>query len=159
MPHRPPPLNPPLRRFEPRDAGWEAKVRASFGRQKVMAFLGAELSELRPGHCEIRLPFREELTQQHGYLQAGIVSSIADNAGGYAGFSLMAPGSDVLAVEFKINFLAPAEGEVLVAVGEVIKPGKTLVITRGEVYGLKDGRTTHCATMQQTLMAVYDRAN
>ncbi len=157
-PHRPhSPMQPmlPAHRFEPRDPDWQAKVRASFAKQKVMAFLGAEMTDLHPGHCEIRLPYREELTQQHGYFQAGIISAIADNAGGYAGFSLMPKHSEVLAVEFKINFLAPGEGEMLLAVAEVIKPGRTLTITRAEVYALHGERRTHCATMQQTLMAIH----
>ncbi|MDO8933136.1 MAG: PaaI family thioesterase [Rhodocyclaceae bacterium] len=145
---------PAVQKFEPRDPQWEAKVRESFALQKVMAYLGAELGEVRPGRCEIRLPCRDELTQQHGFIQAGIVSAIADNAGGYAGFSLMPAGASVLAVEFKINFLAPADGDYLVAVGEIIKPGKTLFITRAEVYAFKDGVPTHCAAMQQTLMNV-----
>lgn len=148
------PAPPAAPQFEPRDAQWEAKVRESFGQQQVMAFLGATLGEIRPGYCEIRLPCRNELTQQHGFIQAGIVSSIADNAGGYAGFSLMPVNASVLAVEFKINFLAPADGDYLIAVGEVLKPGKTLFITRAEVYAIKNGVTTHCAAMQQTLMNV-----
>jgi len=139
-------------RFEPRDPGWERKVRESFASQRVMRTLGAELVSVAPGHCEIRLPCRDDLTQQHGFIQAGIVSSIADNAGGYAGFSLMPAGASVLAVEFKINFLAPATGDYLLAVAEVIKPGRTLVITRAEVYAWRDGKPTHCAAMQQTLM-------
>lgn len=140
--------------FEPRDPDWERKVRESFASQKVMATLGAELLRVVPGHCEIRLPCRDELTQQHGFIQAGIVSAIADNAGGYAGFSLMPPGASVLAVEFKINFLAPAEGDYLLAVAEVLKPGRTLFITRAEVYAFRGDRRIHCAAMQQTLMHV-----
>jgi uncharacterized protein (TIGR00369 family) len=146
-------------RFEPRDPDWEAKVRGSFARQKVMAYLGAELTALRPGYCEIRLPYREELTQQHGYFQAGIIGAICDNAGGYAGYSLMAAGSSVLTVEFKINLLSPGDGELLIATGEVVKPGKTLVIARGEVYVVKGGRTSHCATMQQTLMTMHGKSD
>jgi uncharacterized protein (TIGR00369 family) len=139
-------------RFEPRDPAWERKVRDSFASQKVMRTLGAELALVAPGRCEICLPCRDDLTQQHGFIQAGIVSSIADNAGGYAGYSLMPPDASVLAVEFKINFLAPAAGDYLLAVGEVLKPGKTLFVTRAEVYAYRDGKPTHCAAMQQTLM-------
>jgi uncharacterized protein (TIGR00369 family) len=143
-----------MKSFEPRDPEWEQKVRDSFASQKVMRTLGAELVSVTPGRCEIRLPCRDDLTQQHGFIQAGIVSSIADNAGGYAGYSLMPAGASVLAVEFKINFLAPATGDYLSAVAEVIKPGKTLFITRAEVYAYRDGEPTHCAAMQQTLMNV-----
>ena len=142
---------------QPRDAAWDAKVRDSFRRQGVMALIGAALSELSPGHCEIRLPFRDDLTQQHGFFHAGVVSTIVDSAGGYAGFSLMPAGSSVLTVEYKLNMLAPADGELLIAVGEVVKPGKNLVITRGDVYAVKKGKSTHCAAMQQTLMTMHDR--
>lgn len=143
--------------FEPKDAGWEAKVRASFARQGVMGLIGAELTELRPGWCEIRLPWRPELTQQHGYFHAGIISTVVDSAAGYAGFTLMPADSSVLSVEFKLNLLAPGDGELLIATGEVIKPGKTLVITRGEAYVVKGDRLTHCATMQQTLMTMFGK--
>ncbi len=146
------------RSFEPKDADWEAKVRASFARQGVMGYIGAELAELRPGWCEIRLPWRPELTQQHGYFHAGIISTVVDSAAGYAGFTLMPKDSSVLSVEFKLNLLAPGDGELLIATGEVIKPGKTLVITRGEAYVVKGDKLTHCATMQQTLMTMHGKA-
>jgi uncharacterized protein (TIGR00369 family) len=145
------------RSFEPRDPDWEAKTRASYVRQGVMGFIGAQLTELRPGWCEIRLPWRPELTQQHGYFHAGIISTVVDSAAGYAGFTLMPANSSVLSVEFKMNLLAPGDGELLIATGEVIKPGKTLVITRGEAYIVKGDKTTHCATMQQTLMTMHDK--
>jgi uncharacterized protein (TIGR00369 family) len=143
-------MNKPI--FEPRDPDWERKVRDSLASQKVMHTLGAELASVVPGRCEIRLPCRDDLTQQHGFIQAGIVAAIADNAGGYAGFSLMPANASVVAVEFKINFLAPAAGDYLLAVGEVIKPGRTLFVTRADVYAWRGGTATHCAAMQQTLM-------
>jgi len=140
--------------MEPRDPQWQEKVRDSFARQKVMTLIGAELVEVGPGRCEIHLPFRDDLTQQNNYFHAGIVSTLVDSAGGYAGFSLMPAGSDVLTVEYKLNLLAPGEGERLIAIGEVIKSGRNLVITRGEVYAVNNGRSIHCATMQQTLMTM-----
>jgi len=143
--------------FEVRDPDWVMKVRESFGRQGVMALLGAELAQLDPGRCEIRLPYRADLTQQHGFFHAGIISTIVDSAGGYAGFSLMPAGSSVLTVEYKLNLLAPGDGELLVAIGEVVKPGKNLVIARGDVYVLKAGIRTHCAIMQQTLMTMHGK--
>jgi uncharacterized protein (TIGR00369 family) len=145
------------RSFEAKDPDWDAKVRASFARQGVMAFIGATLTDLRPGWCEIRLPWRRELTQQHGFFHAGIISTVVDSAAGYAGFSVMPPDTSVLSVEFKLNLLAPGDGELLIATGEVIKPGKTLVITRGEVYVVKGEQITHCATMQQTLMTMHGK--
>ena len=152
MPHT---ARPARNVFEPRNPDWDATVRASFARQKVMTLIGAEIGELKPGHCEIRLPFRDDLTQQNGFFHAGITSTIVDSAGGYAGLTLMTAGSDVLTVEFKLNLLAPADGEFLVAEGQVLKTGRNLVITRGEVYAIKNGRATHCATMQQTLMTMH----
>lgn len=147
-----------MRAFEPKDPDWEAKVRASYAKQGAMGLIGAKLIELRPGYCEIHLPWRADLTQQHGYFHAGIISTVVDTAAGYAGFTLMPPGSSVLSVEFKLNLLAPGDGELLIATGEVIKPGKTLVITRGEAYVVKGDKTTHCSTMQQTLMTMHGKA-
>jgi uncharacterized protein (TIGR00369 family) len=146
-----------MRSFEPRDPDWEAKTRASFSRQGVMGFIGAELTGLKPGWCEIRLPWRPELTQQHGFFHAGIIATVVDSAAGYAGFTVMPPDSSVLSVEFKLNLLAPGDGELLIATGEVIKSGKTLVIARGEAYIVKGDQTTHCATMQQTLMTMHGK--
>jgi uncharacterized protein (TIGR00369 family) len=143
--------------FEPRDPDWEAKVRASYAKQGAMGLVGATLVELRPGYCEIHLPWRQDLTQQNGFFHAGIISTVVDTAAGYAGFTLMPPDSSVLSVEFKLNLLAPGDGELLIATGEVIKPGKTLVITRGEAYVVKGDKTTHCSTMQQTLMTMHGR--
>ncbi len=145
--------------LHPRNPAWESAVRASFQRQKVMQLIGAQLSELTPGRCAIRLSFRDDLTQQHGFFHAGITSTIVDSAGGYAGLTLMPVGAEVLSVEFKINLLAPAQGEMLVAEGEVLKSGRNLVITRGEVYALHGGKSIHCATMQQTLMTMHPKDN
>lgn len=155
MPHT---ARPAARTFDPRNSDWEATVRQSFARQKVMTLIGAELGALSPGHCEIRLPFRDDLTQQNGYFHAGMTGTIVDSAGGYAGYTLMPKGSDVLTVEFKLNLLAPADGEYLVAEGQVLKSGRNLVITRGEVYAIKNGVAIHCATMQQTLMTMHGRS-
>lgn len=151
------PAPPAAPHFEPRDPHWADKVRQSFERQTVMNLLGATLADIRPGWCEIRLPFRADLCQQHGFFHAGITSTVVDSAAGYAGFSLMPAGASVLSVEFKINLLAPADGELLIAVGEVIKPGKNLVICRGDAYVVKGMKTTHCAMMQQTLMTMHDK--
>ena len=154
MPHT---ARPAASTFEPRNPDWEATVRASFSRQKVMDLIGAEMGVLAPGRCEIRLPFRHDLTQQNGYFHAGITGTIVDSAGGYSGLTLMPPGAEVLTVEFKLNLLAPADGEYLVAEGQVLKSGRNLVITRGEVYAIKNGKATHCATMQQTLMTMHPK--
>jgi uncharacterized protein (TIGR00369 family) len=140
--------------FAPLDPDYETRVRESFARQGAMRLLGARLAEVRPGYCAIELPYREDLTQQHGYVHAGIVSAIADSAGGYAGFTLFPSDASVLTVEYKLNLLAPAAGERLVAEAQVVKPGRTLAITRGEVYAEAGGKRTLCAIMQQTLIVL-----
>ena len=148
-----------MRHFEARDPNYADKVRASFARQQVMAYIGAQLTEVAPGYCAIRLPYRPEITQQHGYFHGGIIGTVADSAGGYAGYSLMPADASVLTVEYKLNILAPGEGDVLIAQGQVLKPGRSLVITRAEVYAERNGKRVHCASMQQTLMAMHGRSD
>ena len=145
--------------FTARDPGFEPRVRASFARQGAMRLIGAELAELAPGYCAITLVPRPEVAQQHGYVHAGIVAAIVDSAGGYAGFTLFPADSSVLTVEFKLNLLAPAHGERLVAEGFVVKSGRTLVITRGEVHAEHAGQRTLVALMQQTLMVMHGKAD
>jgi len=123
-----------------------------------MGYLGAELQSVEPGRVTIGLAFRPELSQQHGFFHAGIVSTIADTAGGFAGFTLFPADSGVLTVEFKVNLIAPAEGERAVAIGEVLRHGRTLTVCQLDAYVEKDGRRTHCATGLQTLMCLADRA-
>ena len=115
------------------DPHYAERVRSSFARQQVMRLIGATLADVRPGVVEIHLPFRADLTQQHGFLHAGIVTTICDSACGYAALSLMAAGAGVLTVEYKINLLALAQGALFVARGEVIKPGRALLFCQGEV--------------------------
>ena len=151
--HRPPATTA----FAPADPGFAARVRASFARQGAMKTLGAELVAVEPGYCAIALVPRPEVAQQHGYVHAGVVTAIVDSAGGYAGFTLFPVGASVLSVEFKLNLLAPAAGERLVAEGFVVKPGRTLVITRGEVHAEKHGKRTLVAIMQQTLIVMHGK--
>ena len=132
----------------PADPHYVARIRSSFGRQKAMALIGASLTVVEPGQVEIALPWRDDLTQQKGFIHGGIIGMIADTACGYAAFSLMPADCSLVTVEYKINILAPARG-ALVARGEVLRPGRTLTVTRGEVYS-EDGK--HVASMQQTLM-------
>jgi uncharacterized protein (TIGR00369 family) len=143
--------------FEPKNPAYANRVQSSFGRQQVMALLGATLTRLAPGQCEIQLPFKPELTQQHGYFHGGIVGTIADSAGGYAGFTLTPADSSVLTVEYKMNLLAPAEGELLIARGRVLKSGRTLVVTQVDAVAVKGGRETLCATLLQTLMTMHGK--
>lgn len=143
----------------PADLDYEARVRNSFGRQQVMALLGAEMTAVTPGTTEIALPFREDLTQQHGFLHAGIVTALVDSACGYAALSLMPPGTGVLTIEFKVNLLNPAAGVLFVARGQVVKPGRTIMVCTGEVVAEgADGTRQTVAIMQTTMMVVHDRA-
>src|SRR5262245_61671198 len=134
------------------DPDFAARIRDSFGRQKAMNLIGASLTKVAAGEVEISLPFREDLTQQKGYIHGGILGMIADSACGYAAFSLMPAGGSLVTVEYKMTILAPAQSS-LVARGTVVRPGRTLTVARGEVYA-QDGK--HVATMQQTLMALPD---
>jgi len=145
--------------FIPAFAGYETRVRDSFARQGAMRLIGATVGEVAPGYCAIELVPRPELSQQHGYVHAGIVSAIVDSAGGYAGFTLFPQDCSVLTVEFKLNLLAPAGGDRLLAEGFVVKPGRSLAITRGEVHAEKDGKRTLIAIMQQTLMVMHGKAD
>lgn len=144
--------------YTPAFAGFEARVRQSFARQGAMALVGAELGDVRPGYCEIALLPRPEVSQQHGYVHAGILAALVDTAGGYAGYTLFPEDSSVLTVEFKLNLLAPAQGERIVAEGFVVKPGRTLAVTRGEVHAERDGQRVLVAMMQQTLIVMRGRA-
>lgn len=144
------------------DPNREKLIRDSFRRQGLMLHLGAEMTALRAGECEIRVPFRPELTQQHGYFHAGVTAAIADSASGYAAFSVMpADGgeSSVLTVEYKINLVAPAAGEWLIARGRVVRAGKTLKICSAEVFAVKDGKEILCATSLSTIMSLYGRSD
>lgn len=129
-------------------------VRESFARQGIMQTLGATLTRVASGECEIALPFRPELSQQHGFFHAGVVSTIADSAAGYAAYSLFSAGSSVLTVEFKINLLAPADGEKLRATGRVIKHGRTLTICEMQAYITKGKEEKLCAHGTSTLMCL-----
>lgn len=135
------------------------RVRASFARQKVMATIGAVLRSVEPGKVEIQLPFSDRLTQQDGFLHAGITTTIVDSACGYAALSLMPPDSAVLTVEFKINLVAPARGALFVATGRVIKPGRTLTLCAGEVNAIDalTGKHTLVAVMQATLIRLPEQ--
>ena len=137
---------------------YEARVRASFARQKVMAALGAELTEVMPGTVEIEMPFSAAYTQQHGFLHAGIISTALDSACGYAAFSLMPDNAGVLTIEFKVNLLAPGKGERFLFRGSVTKPGRTIIVADGQAYAFADdGEAKLIATMTGTMMTVVGR--
>jgi len=129
-------------------------VRDSFARQGLMSHLGAELSALSSGECEIRVRYRTELTQQHGYFHAGVTASIADSASGYAAYSTMPADSSVLTVEYKINLVAPAKGDLLIARGRVLRSGRTLKICAADVFVVNGKQEILCATSLSTIMAL-----
>lgn len=133
------------------------RVRDSFAQQGAMGTLAAQLTHVAPGEVDICFDWAPALTQQHGFIHAGILSTALDSACGYAGFSLMPSEAGVLTIEFKINLLAPAKGQRFRCEGRVLKPGRTIVVTEGRAYAIDDGREKLCATMQCTLMAVQGR--
>ena len=133
-------------------------MRRSFGRQRFMRTLGASIERVAPGEITIGFTHRDELTQQHGFLHAGVMTSVADSACGYAALSLMEPGVGVLSVEFKVNMLAPAVGERFVAMARVVRSGRTLTVCAADVTTERDGRPVAVLLMQATMMAVRGRA-
>jgi uncharacterized protein (TIGR00369 family) len=146
-----------MSRFKPPNPDYAEETRASFARQGAMQLLGARLVHLEPGLARIELPFRDALAQQHGFFHGGITAAIADSAGGYAAFTLFPAGTAILTVEFKINLVAPADGEVLIATGRVKKPGRTITLSEMEVEVTKGGRARPCAYGLQTLMCLEPR--
>lgn len=136
----------------PRDSEWEAKVRASFARQTFMTTIGARLVSVTPGGCEIELPFRADLCQQHGFLHGGVVTAIAANAGGYAAFTLMPAGTSVVGIEYKLNLFASPRGVRFVARGRVVRPGRTLHVVESEVEAEQEGKLRPVARMLATMM-------
>jgi len=138
----------------PRDPAFDVRVRRSFERQGLMATIGARLIRVSPGEVEIEAPFGEGLTQQHGYVHAGIVTALVDSACGYSALSLTPPGSEILTVEYKVNFLAPAQGERLVARGRVVRAGRTITVCSGEVVAITRTQEKQVAVMLATMIAV-----
>jgi uncharacterized protein (TIGR00369 family) len=136
----------------PQDPTYEARVRESFSRQSYMATLGASIAHIGPGEVHLRLPFSPQLCQQNGYLHAGAVASVADSAAGYAALTLAPPGTDVLAVEFKINLLAPASADAFLACGRVLRAGRTLTVCLAEVFTAGGAGGTLIATMLSTII-------
>ncbi len=143
----------------PRDPDFETRVRDSFARQRAMATLGITIRRVAPGEVELEVPYRDDLTQQHGFLHAGVIATMADSACGYAAFSLMAADVGVLSVEFKINLLAPARGQRFVARARVLRPGRTLSVCSAEVVAFDGAEETPIAVLQATIMAIAGRAD
>lgn len=140
--------------FTAQDADFERRVRESFARQRVMETLGARLARVAPGEVEIELRFREDLTQQHGYLHAGIAAAVVDSACGYAALSLTPEGAEVLSIEFKLNLLSPAKGERFVARARVKRAGRNVTVCTGDLFAYGAGEEKVVATMLATMMTV-----
>jgi uncharacterized protein (TIGR00369 family) len=146
--------------FQPKDPNFAERVRASFARQRMMQTLGVEIARIVPGEIELAMPYGAAFTQQHGFIHAGVIATVLDSACGYAAFSLMPADAAVLTVEFKTNLLAPAKGERFLFRAHVVKPGRTLTVSDGRAFAIDGGGEERLvASMNDTLMAVYDRPN
>lgn len=142
--------------YEVKDPAYEVKVRESFGKQAVMTLIGASLLKTAPGEVTIELPFRSDLTQQNGFLHAGILATVLDSACGYSAFTLMPPGAQVLSIEFKINLMSPAIGEKLIAKGHVVRAGRTVTVCDATGFMEQDNSTKAVAKITATMMTVMD---
>jgi uncharacterized protein (TIGR00369 family) len=139
------------------DPQFADRVRASFALQHAMTLIRATLPLVEAGRTEIHVPHWDGIEQQHGFVHGGVVGMIADSAAGYAAMTVVPANASVLTVEYKMNLMVPADGERLIARGEVVRPGRTLIVTRAEVFAVKAGRETLCALMQQTIMVMHGK--
>lgn len=138
--------------WTPKDPAYDARVRENFSRQAHMATLGASITFIAPGQVHLTMPFAPQFCQQNGFLHAGAIASVADSANGYAAFTLSPPQTDVLAVEFKINLLAPARGDSFLACGQVLRPGRTLTVCQADVFAIGAPERVLIATMLSTII-------
>ncbi|MES2702867.1 MAG: PaaI family thioesterase [Bacteroidota bacterium] len=145
--------------YTPQDPNYASRIAESFRKQEFMEYINATLYKTEPGFCEIHIPYNNRLTQQDRFFHAGVIGTIADNAAGYAAYSLMDARSSVLTVEFKLNLLAPANGELLIGRANVLKYGRTLTVCRSDVYIVKDGIEKLCAAAQVTLIELRAARN
>ncbi|MCW8890015.1 MAG: PaaI family thioesterase [Sedimenticola sp.] len=140
--------------FEPRNPNYVRRVREAFEGQPMLASLGVELFKIDPGYCELHLPYRPDISQNHGYFHGGAIATLADVSGGFAGWSLLPEGMWIVTVEYKTNIVAPGRGEKLIGRGRVVRSGRSLTTTEIEVLAINNGREQLCATALQTLMSV-----
>ncbi len=143
-----------MHEHQPRDPDFENRVRSSFAKQDVMKTLGASLTEVTPGQTVIKFCYDRALTQQNGYLHAGVVTTVVDSACGYAAYTLMPADSDVLTIEYKVNFMAPAKGKTFKAIGRVLRSGRTITVCSGDVVAVEGDQERVVATMLATMMTV-----
>lgn len=146
-----------MTKLNPQDSDFERRVRESFARQQVMQTMGASLTLLEPGVVEIELPYRVDLTQQHGFIHAGIIATVLDSACGYAAFSLMPADAAVLSIEFKVNLLAPAKGELIKVRADVKRAGRNVTVCTADAWAIDAGKRKVVATMLATMMCVMGR--
>lgn len=140
--------------FTPADENYGERMRSSFGCQTFMSTIGAELTRIDPGYCEIVMPFRADLCQQNGFIHGGVTGALADTAAGYAAYSLMPADASILTIEYKLNLLAPAVGEKFVAQARVQRAGRTVTVVQSEVVAIKDGARKTVALMLATMMCL-----
>jgi uncharacterized protein (TIGR00369 family) len=140
------------------DPHFAERVLASFEKKNAMHLIKATMPVVNHGSTEIHVPHWEGVEQQHGFVHGGVVGMIADSAAGYAAMTMVSASASVLTVEYKMNLVAPADGEKLIARGQVLRPGRTLIITKAEVFAVKDGKEILCALMQQTIMVMHGKS-
>ncbi len=148
-----------MSKFKTRNPDFAERVRESFNRQGFMRYLGAELSIVEPGFVEIRVSHNSELTQQHGFFHGGVIGTIADNAGGYASFTLMEATDSVLTIEYKLNLMSPAKGDILIARGRVLRAGRRITTCQSDVFVMRDDEELLCATMLGTFMTMENTSD
>ncbi len=145
--------------FTASDPNFKQKISDSFARQPFMHFIDAQLIAVEPGYCEIHLPYHQNLCQQHRFFHGGVIGTISDNSAGYAAYSLMPFDTSILTVEYKLNLVAPGDGDLLIGRGQVIKLGRTLTVSKADVFVVKAGIEKLCATALVTLMAMVGKAD
>jgi uncharacterized protein (TIGR00369 family) len=143
-----------MNKFQPSDPNYESRIRSSFDKQEAMKTIGANLIKVLPGEVHIEFSFIESLTQQHGYIHGGIIASVVDTACGYAACTLMSVDSEVLTIEYKVNFMSPAKGDRFKGIGRVLKPGRNITVCSGDVIAIDKGKEKIIATMLATMISV-----
>jgi uncharacterized protein (TIGR00369 family) len=143
-----------MNKFQPSDPNYESRIRSSFDKQEAMKTIGANLVKVLPGEVHIEFSFIESLAQQHGYIHGGIIASVVDTACGYAACTLMSVDSEVLTIEYKVNFMSPAKGDRFKGIGRVLKPGRNITVCSGDVIAIDKGKEKIIATMLATMISV-----
>ncbi len=143
-----------MNKFQPSDPNYESRIRSSFDKQEAMKTIGANLVKVLPGEVHIEFSFIESLTQQHGYIHGGIIASVVDTACGYAACTLMSVDSEVLTIEYKVNFMSPAKGDRFKGIARVLKPGRNITVCSGDVIAIDKGKEKIIATMLATMISV-----